>query len=106
MPTEIGLSSDGSETPTDLRQMVAIAEQGGASTVWLASHLFQREPIATAALALAATSNISIALMAMSPYSVHPLYATMAAATLDCASPSKESARCQRLRAASTSAAQ
>ena len=83
MPSEIGLSSDGSETPADLRTMVAIAEQGGASTLWLASHLFQREPIATAALALAATRNISIALMAMSPYSVHPLYATMAAATLD-----------------------
>src|SRR6202040_910622 len=80
MPSEIGFSSDGSETPADLRTMVAIAEQGGASTIWLASHLFQREPIATAALALAATSKISIALMAMSPYSVHPLYATMAAA--------------------------
>ena len=83
MPSQIGLSLDGSETPADLRTMVAIAERGGASTLWLASHLFQREPIATAALALAATSNISIALMAMSPYSVHPLYATMAAATLD-----------------------
>jgi 5,10-methylenetetrahydromethanopterin reductase len=53
------------------------------STVWLASHLFHREPIATSALTLAGTRNISIALMAMSPYLVHPLYATMAAATLD-----------------------
>jgi len=33
MPSEIGLSSDGSETPADLRTMVAIAEQGGASTL-------------------------------------------------------------------------
>jgi 5,10-methylenetetrahydromethanopterin reductase len=73
----------GSETPHALRDMVKTADQGGASTVWLASHLFQREPIATAALALANTKNIGIALMAMSPYSVHPLYATMAAATLD-----------------------
>jgi 5,10-methylenetetrahydromethanopterin reductase len=32
---------------------------------------------------LASTKKIGIALMAMSPYSVHPLYATMAAATLD-----------------------
>ena len=36
MPSEIGLSTDGSETPADLRTMVAIAEQGGASTLWLA----------------------------------------------------------------------
>src|SRR5258708_10334178 len=83
MPSELGLSFDGSETPDALRAMVKTADEGGASTVWLASHLFQREPIATAALALANAKNISIALMAMSPYSVHPLYATMAAATLD-----------------------
>jgi 5,10-methylenetetrahydromethanopterin reductase len=83
MPSEFGLSFDGSETPDTLRAAAKTADEGGASTVWLASHLFQREPIATAALALAHTKNISIALMAMSPYSVHPLYATMAAATLD-----------------------
>jgi 5,10-methylenetetrahydromethanopterin reductase len=83
MPSEFGLSFDGSETPDTLRAAAKTADEGGASTIWLASHLFQREPIATAALALAHTKNISIALMAMSPYSVHPLYATMAAATLD-----------------------
>jgi 5,10-methylenetetrahydromethanopterin reductase len=83
MPSEFGLSFDGSETPDTLRAAVKTADEGGASTVWLASHLFQREPIATAALALAHTKKIGIALMAMSPYSVHPLYATMAAATLD-----------------------
>jgi 5,10-methylenetetrahydromethanopterin reductase len=83
MPSEFGLSFDGGETPEALRAMVKTADECGASTLWLASHLFQREPIATAALALAGTRNINIALMAMSPYSVHPLYATMAAATLD-----------------------
>lgn len=83
MPSEFGLSFDGSETPDTMRAAARTADEGGASTVWLASHLFQREPIATAALTLAHTKNISIALMAMSPYSVHPLYATMAAATLD-----------------------
>ncbi|MET0969458.1 MAG: LLM class flavin-dependent oxidoreductase [Tardiphaga sp.] len=83
MPSNFGISFDGSETPGALRAMVAAADQGGAATAWLASHLFQREPISTAALTLAGTKNISIALMAMSPYSVHPLYATMAAATLD-----------------------
>jgi 5,10-methylenetetrahydromethanopterin reductase len=83
MASEIGLSFDGSEPPDALRAAIKTADQGGVSTAWLASHLFQREPIATAALALAQTKNIGIALMAMSPYSVHPLYATMAAATLD-----------------------
>jgi 5,10-methylenetetrahydromethanopterin reductase len=83
MPSEFGLSFDGSETPDAVRTMVKTADDGGMSTIWLASHLFQREPIATAALALANTNKISVALMAMSPYSVHPLYTTMAAATLD-----------------------
>lgn len=83
MSSTFGISFDGNETPDALRAMVSAADHGGAATAWLASHLFQREPIATAAMTLAGTSNISIALMAMSPYSVHPLYATMAAATLD-----------------------
>jgi 5,10-methylenetetrahydromethanopterin reductase len=63
--------------------MIDVADKSGASTIWQASHLFQREPIARSALTLAATSKVKIALMAMSPYSVHPIYATMAAATLD-----------------------
>lgn len=83
MPSSLGLSFDGSETPDALRAMARTADDGNVSTVWLASHLFHREPIATSALTLAGTRNISIALMAMSPYLVHPLYATMAAATLD-----------------------
>lgn len=83
MLSEFGLSCDGSETPDALRAMMEVADAFGASSVWMASHLFQREPIARAALALAGTSTVKVALMAMSPYSVHPLYATMAAATLD-----------------------
>ena len=38
--------------------------------------------MALAATALAATGRIKIALMAMSPYSINPIYAAMAAATL------------------------
>ncbi|MBI5129374.1 MAG: LLM class flavin-dependent oxidoreductase [Rhodopseudomonas palustris] len=83
MTSTLGLSFDGGETPDAFRAMIELGDRGGASTAWLASHLFQREPISSAAIALGATSRISIALMAMSPYSVHPLYATMAAATLD-----------------------
>jgi 5,10-methylenetetrahydromethanopterin reductase len=83
MPSEFGLSFDGSEPPEAMRAMVKTADQANVSTIWLASHLFQREPISTAALALSETRNIHVALMAMSPYTVHPVYATMAAATLD-----------------------
>ncbi|WP_322514147.1 LLM class flavin-dependent oxidoreductase [Rhodopseudomonas palustris] len=83
MTSTLGLSFDGGETTEAFRAMIELGDRGGASTAWLASHLFQREPISSAAIALGATSRISIALMAMSPYSVHPLYATMAAATLD-----------------------
>src|SRR6266481_3696421 len=39
--------------------------------------------IAMAALALGATRRIKVALMAMSPYSVHPVFIAMAAATLE-----------------------
>jgi len=52
-------------------------------TLWFAAHLFNREPICTAALALATTSRVKVALIALSPYTVHPVYAAMAAATLD-----------------------
>src|SRR4029077_3490610 len=59
------------------------AEEGGASTLWIACHLYLRDPVTTAALALGATTRIKIALMAMSPYSVHPVFIAMAAASLD-----------------------
>ena len=83
MPGSFGVSFEGRETPEVMRSAVAAAEAAGASTLWIASHLFQKEPIAVAALALAASRRINVALMAMSPYSVHPVYAAMAAATLD-----------------------
>ena len=78
-----GVSLEGLEPPDALRNLAAAAEEGGAQTLWLACHLFRREPIALAAMAAAATYRIGVALMAMSPYSVHPVYAAMAAATLD-----------------------
>jgi 5,10-methylenetetrahydromethanopterin reductase len=78
-----GISVDGSESPQLLSALVAEAERAGAGTVWIASHLFHREPIVSAAMTLAESQRIGIALMAMSPYTVHPVFATMAAATLD-----------------------
>jgi 5,10-methylenetetrahydromethanopterin reductase len=80
---QIGVSVDGSDPPASLRALVETADAEGAANLWLAAHLFNREPIASAAAALAASRNLGIVLMAISPYTVHPVYAAMAAATLD-----------------------
>src|SRR5579872_3104855 len=79
----IGVSFDGSDPPETLRGIAEAADSGGATDLWIASHLFHREPIACAAATLASSRNIGIVLMAVSPYTVHPVYAVMAAATLD-----------------------
>ena len=80
---ELGISIDGRAPLADITAQAQAAEAGGATTLWLACHLFLRDPVTTAALALAATKKIKIALMAMSPYSTHPVYIAMAAASLD-----------------------
>ena len=81
--SDIGISMDGRAPVTDIPAQARAAEEGGASTLWIACHLFLRDPITMAALALGATRRIKVALMAMSPYSVHPVFIAMAAATLD-----------------------
>jgi 5,10-methylenetetrahydromethanopterin reductase len=63
--------------------MTAIADQANVKNIWIASHLLHREPIASAMAVLSHTRNIGVTLMAISPYTVHPVYATMAAATID-----------------------
>jgi 5,10-methylenetetrahydromethanopterin reductase len=78
-----GISLDGADAPHLSSALVTEADRAGAASVWIASHLFHREPIACAAMSLAASRRTGIVLMAMSPYTVHPVYATMAAATLD-----------------------
>lgn len=83
MPLRIGISVDGSDPPSLLRELVVAADVAGAANIWIATHLFYREPIACAAAALAASRSLGVVLMAMSPYTVHPVYAAMAAATLD-----------------------
>jgi 5,10-methylenetetrahydromethanopterin reductase len=80
---EFGISMDGRAPDTDIPAQAKAAEEGGASTLWIACHLYLRDPITMAALALGATRRIKVALMAMSPYSVHPVFIAMAAATLD-----------------------
>src|SRR5258708_11744310 len=80
---ELGIAIDGRAPIADIAAQAKAAEEGGASTLWIACHLYLRDPVTTAALALGATKRIKIALMAMSPYSTHPVYIAMAAASLD-----------------------
>lgn len=80
---EIGVALDGRAPIATIGEQAKLAEAGGAATLWIACHLFLRDPVTTAALALAATTRIRVALMAISPYSMHPVLAAMAAASLD-----------------------
>jgi 5,10-methylenetetrahydromethanopterin reductase len=82
-PLQIGISVDGSDPPSSLRALVEAADAARAANLWIATHLFYREPIASAAAALAGSRRLGAVLMAVSPYTVHPVYAAMAAATLD-----------------------
>ena len=78
-----GVALDGRETPAEAQAFAIAAEAAGARDLWISCHLFQREPAVVAALALAATRRLGAVLMAISPYAVHPVYAAMAAATLE-----------------------
>ena len=80
---DVGISMDGRAPIADIPAQAKAAEEGGASTLWIACHLYLRDPITMAALALGATKKIKIALMAMSPYSTHPVFIAMAAASLE-----------------------
>ena len=51
--------------------------------MWVANHLFERDPVSLAAAALGASARLSVSLMAVSPFTIHPVQAAMAAATLD-----------------------
>lgn len=79
----LSISSDGGDSPETLGAMAAIADCSAAMNIWIASHLFHREPVACAMATLAQTPHLGVVLMAISPYTVHPVYAIMAAATLD-----------------------
>lgn len=81
--SDISISSDGRDTPELFRTKIAAGEAGGASTLWIANHLFLRDPTALAGLALSQTTRLRVALMAINPFTMHPVQAAMAAATLD-----------------------
>ena len=79
----LGVAFVGSETAAALPELARCAEARGAETMWIANHLFQRDPVVQASMALSATKRIGAALMAISPYAVHPVQAAMAAASLN-----------------------
>ena len=80
--SRLSLSTDGRAGLAAIAEQARIAERHGARTFWLANHLFMRDPITMANVVLGATSQLRVALMAMSPYAMHPVAIAMAAATL------------------------
>jgi 5,10-methylenetetrahydromethanopterin reductase len=80
--SELSIASDGRDGPAAFRGKVSVADRAGCRRLWIANHLFQRDPIALAGAALAG-SALPVALMAMSPFTVHPVQLAMTAATLD-----------------------
>jgi 5,10-methylenetetrahydromethanopterin reductase len=79
----LGVSFEGGERAAELPALARQADAAGADTLWFANHLFQRDPMVQAAMSLSATDRIGAALMALSPYTAHPVQAAMAAATLN-----------------------
>ena len=79
----LGVSLQGAEPAANLPGLARCAEDGGADTLWLASHLFQRDPVVQTVMALSATQRITGALMSISPYVMHPVQVAMAAASLN-----------------------
>ena len=79
----LSISFDGSDPPETALAKADAAVAAGVETIWLACHLFQRDPVATAGVLLARHPRLKIVLMAVSPYVVHPVQIAMAAATLD-----------------------
>jgi len=82
-PGTIGVALDGRAPIAEAVAQAQAAEAAGAGTIWAANHLFLRDPVTTAHAILAATSRIRVALMAMSPYAMHPVQIAMSAAALD-----------------------
>lgn len=83
MHADLGVAFDGRAPLADVIAQARAADGRGASTLWMASHLFLRDPITMANAALGATQRVKVALMAMSPYLTNPAFIAMSAAALD-----------------------
>lgn len=79
----LGVAFDGRNPLPVLCEQACAAEAAGASSLWVSSHLFLRDPFTSTAAVLAATTRVLATLMAVSPHLVHPVHMAMAAATLD-----------------------
>jgi 5,10-methylenetetrahydromethanopterin reductase len=82
VPT-IGVAFDGRNTMQAARAQAQAAESAGATTLWVSSHLFLRDPFSSAAVLLAATHSVRVTLLAVSPQVMHPVHMAMAAMTLE-----------------------
>ena len=81
--SDIGISFDGRDPVDVVLAKTAVAVRHDRGAIWLACHLFQREPIVTASVLLSRFPEAEVVLVALSPYVVHPVYIAMAAATLN-----------------------
>lgn len=91
MPRAPELSLDGREPVARAFEKVAAAAEAGVRSIWLATHLFARDSITTAALVLERYPELSVVLTAVSPLSINPVQIAMIAATLDEAFPGRVS---------------
>jgi succinyl-CoA:(S)-malate CoA-transferase subunit B len=64
-PARYGVTLEGRETLAEIPALAQAAEAAGAGTFWVASHLYLRDPITLAHVALQATQRIRVALMAI-----------------------------------------
>ena len=77
------ISFDGREPAETVLAKADAAVAAGVGTIWLACHLFQRDPITTAGVLLGRYPQLRIVLVVLSPYVMHPVHAAMTTATLD-----------------------
>ena len=80
---ELSLSTDAREPVADILAKVQAAVEAGVRTLWIANHLFQRDPVTLAQAALARCPQLHIVLMAVNPFTQHPVQTAMSAATLN-----------------------
>ncbi|WBY00548.1 LLM class flavin-dependent oxidoreductase [Ramlibacter tataouinensis] len=80
---ELSISTDAREPVVDILAKVHAAYEAGVRTLWVANHLFQRDPVTLAHAALARCPQLRVVLMAVNPFTQHPVQAAMSTATLD-----------------------
>ncbi len=80
--SELSLAFDGRDPAEVVLAKTKAAMHQGASSIWLACHLFQRDPVSTAGVLLSRFPSMKIVLVALSPYVLHPVYIAMTPATL------------------------